>query len=103
MKKMILLLLMIGVMMSLIGFKSVYSKENPMHNQATIIRANYQGNQLLFELEIEQVRYTGEFYQPVSYEDYLYLHHNVGTVIEVDYTLGNNQKIIIYSWQSQLK
>jgi hypothetical protein len=104
MKKIIFSLFMIGIVFSILGYKQVSAKDfNQKHSEARIISANYQGTKLILELEIERERYTGQFYQPLSHDDYLFLHHNVGTTIEVDYIVEPNHTILIYNWESRFK
>ncbi|MDF2699579.1 MAG: hypothetical protein K0Q49_1135 [Haloplasmataceae bacterium] len=62
---------------------------------AKIISANYINSELLIKLEIDEKVYNGKFSEDLSYEDYLFFHHNEGIVINISYYVKNNQLIII--------
>ena len=74
-----------------------------LQTDAKIISANYQGSKLMFELEIDNTTYQGKFNHPLNYDEYLFLHHNAGSLIHISYSINKESEIVILRWSSANK
>lgn len=95
--KLFLILSIIMVFFLRNSTKQVQAQEY-QYAEAIIVRAEYQGDQFILELEIDGTIYNGRLSDQFTNDDYLSFHHNVGMVVEIIYELDDGA-IIIYSWQ----
>lgn len=68
------------------------------HDYAKILHASYQTDHFVIELEINHKVYAGQFIYPLEYDEYLFLHHNEGSIIGIYYLPKNDWQILIYEW-----
>lgn len=98
-KQVILFVMLVCAMHILMGVKArTATEEERFIGEATIIHAQFQDNQFILQLEMNNKVYTGRLSEELTYSDYLSLHHNVGMVIEISYTIDDNV-LIIHSWR----
>lgn len=97
MKKIVFMLLMIGMAVFVLGSVKDVKAQELKQGEAIIIRAQYQGDRFILQLEMDGKVYDGRLSHRFTNDDYLALHHNVGMVVEIAYRMENGE-LVIYSW-----
>jgi len=102
-KKLIFSVFLVALISILFGLGKTAGAQELHTNQAQIISANYHGKDLVVELEVDNRIYQAQFKSPLKHSDYLYLHHNVGSVIQVQYNINAQGIIVVHNWSIDLK
>lgn len=100
-KRLCITLTMFSFFFLLMGVRTqTVRAETWLKGEATIISANYEEDHFTLALEMNNTVYEGHMDYELSYEDYLFFHHNVGATIEIIYTLLEGNQITIHTWGS---